>query len=116
MTLSGSTKRSRKEASGSARSRAARSGAMPGSLAQACATAPAPLYLSAMPSFDVVSKLDLAEVDNALQGIRREIGTRFDFKDSKCSVERQEGVLTILADDDLKLKQMHELLKVHLTR
>ena len=69
-----------------------------------------------MPSFDVVSKLDLAEVDNALQGIRREIGTRFDFKDSKCSVERQEGALTILADDDLKLKQMHELLKVHLTR
>jgi hypothetical protein len=69
-----------------------------------------------MPSFDVVSKLDLAEVDNALAGMAREIGTRFDFKGSKCSIERKEGELIILADDDLKLKQMHELLKVHLTR
>ena len=69
-----------------------------------------------MPSFDVVSKLDLAEVDNALAGMSREISTRFDFKGSKCSIERQEAGLLILADDDLKLKQMHELLKVYLTR
>ena len=69
-----------------------------------------------MPSFDVVSKLDLAEVDNALAGIAREIATRFDFKGSKCSIEREESALTLKADDDLKLKQMHELLKVHLTR
>ena len=69
-----------------------------------------------MPSFDVVSRIDLAEVDNALAGIAREIATRFDFKGSKCSVERKEGALTVLADDDLKLKQMHELLKVHMTR
>src|SRR4029077_8186791 len=39
-----------------------------------------------------------------------------DFKGSKCTVERQEGLVTLLADDELKLKQMHELLKVHLTR
>jgi uncharacterized protein YajQ (UPF0234 family) len=69
-----------------------------------------------MPSFDVVSRLDLAEVDNALAGIAREIQTRFDFKGSKAAATRQEGVLTILADDELKLKQMHELLKVHMTR
>jgi uncharacterized protein YajQ (UPF0234 family) len=69
-----------------------------------------------MPSFDVVSRLDLAEVDNALAGIAREIETRFDFKGSKAAVTRQEGQLTILADDELKLKQMHELLKVHMTR
>ncbi len=69
-----------------------------------------------MPSFDIVSRLDMAEVDNALAGIAREIATRFDFKDSKSSITRQEGALTILADDELKLRQMHELLKVHLTR
>ena len=69
-----------------------------------------------MPSFDIVSRIELAEVDNALAGITREIGTRFDFKGSKCKVERQEGVLNVLADDELKLKQMHELLKVHMTR
>ena len=69
-----------------------------------------------MPSFDIVSRIELPEVDNALAGITREVGTRFDFKGSKCKVECQEGVLNIIADDELKLKQMHELLKVHMTR
>jgi uncharacterized protein YajQ (UPF0234 family) len=69
-----------------------------------------------MPSFDIVSRVDLAEVDNALAGIAREIGTRYDFKDSKSSVTREEGAIVILADDELKLKQLHELLKVHMTR
>ncbi|HJU18365.1 MAG TPA: YajQ family cyclic di-GMP-binding protein [Stellaceae bacterium] len=69
-----------------------------------------------MPSFDIVSRIDLAEVDNALNGIVREIGTRFDFKGSRCAIERQDGTIAVTADDDLKLKQMHELLKVHLTR
>jgi uncharacterized protein YajQ (UPF0234 family) len=69
-----------------------------------------------MPSFDIVSRLDMAEVDNALAAIQREIGTRFDFKDSKSTITRQEAGLVIVADDDLKLKQMHELIKVHLTR
>ena len=69
-----------------------------------------------MPSFDIVSRIDLAEVENALAGMTREIGTRFDFKGSKCTIERQEGMLTLLADDELKLKQMHELLRGHLAR
>lgn len=69
-----------------------------------------------MPSFDVVSKTDLAEIDNALAGMTREIDTRFDFKGSKCRIERSENNLTLHADDDLKLKQMHELLKIHVTR
>ena len=69
-----------------------------------------------MPSFDIVSRIDLAEVDNALSGMTREIGTRFDFKGSKCTIEREDGILKLFADDELKLKQMHELLKVHLTR
>ena len=69
-----------------------------------------------MPTFDIVSKTDLSEVDNALHGMVREIGQRFDFKGSKCTIERLESVLTINADDALKLKQMHELLKTHLTR
>jgi len=69
-----------------------------------------------LPSFDIVSRLDLAEVDNALAGIAREIATRYDFKDSKSAVTRQESALSVLADDDLKLKQLHELIKVHMTR
>ncbi|HVJ33584.1 MAG TPA: YajQ family cyclic di-GMP-binding protein [Terriglobia bacterium] len=70
-----------------------------------------------MPSFDIVSKTDLAEVENAVQGAVREIGTRFDFKGAKhCTIERKEAVITIHADDELKLKQMQELLKVYITR
>jgi cyclic-di-GMP-binding protein len=69
-----------------------------------------------LPSFDIVSRLDLAEVDNGIAGITREIVTRFDFKGSKCTIARNEGEIVLVADDDLKLKQMHELLKVHLTR
>jgi uncharacterized protein YajQ (UPF0234 family) len=69
-----------------------------------------------MPSFDIVSKLDLAEVDNALAGLAREISTRFDFKESKSSVKRAEGALTILADDELKLRQVQELLRMHMVR
>ena len=69
-----------------------------------------------MPSFDIVSETDLNEVDNAVAGMRREIETRYDFKGSNCSIERKEAVLTILADDDLKLRQMHDLLSTYLTR
>jgi uncharacterized protein YajQ (UPF0234 family) len=69
-----------------------------------------------MPSFDIVSRLDLAEVDNALAGLAREIATRFDFKGAKSSVKRDEAGLTILADDELKLKQMQELLRGHMAR
>ena len=69
-----------------------------------------------MPSFDIVSKTDLAEVDNALDGIRREIAQRFDFKGSKCTLERKENDITVLADDEPKLKQMQDLMKVYFTR
>ncbi|MEX1109044.1 MAG: YajQ family cyclic di-GMP-binding protein [Dongiaceae bacterium] len=69
-----------------------------------------------MPTFDIQSKTDLAEVENALNGMRREIETRFDFKGSKSTVERKENVITLVADDDLKMKQMHELLKGYFTR
>ena len=69
-----------------------------------------------MPSFDIVSKTDLTEVDNAINGARREIDTRFDFKGSKCTIERKEDTITLLADDDMKHKQMQELLKGYVTR
>ena len=69
-----------------------------------------------MPSFDIVSKTDLAEVDNALANIVREIDTRFDFKGSHCKIERKDDTLTVHADDPLKLKQIHELIHTHFTR
>jgi len=69
-----------------------------------------------MPSFDIVSKTDLAEVDNALANMVREMGQRYDFKGSQSRIERNEAEITLHADDDLKLKQMHELLQGHLAR
>ncbi|MEX2166048.1 MAG: YajQ family cyclic di-GMP-binding protein [Methyloceanibacter sp.] len=69
-----------------------------------------------MPSFDIVSKIDLEEVDNALANMTREMSQRYDFKNSKAKIERKEAEITIDADDELKLKQMHELLQGHLAR
>jgi uncharacterized protein YajQ (UPF0234 family) len=69
-----------------------------------------------MPSFDIVSRTDMAEVDNAVQGAAREIATRYDFKGSNCAYERSDQAITLKADDDYKLKQMQELLRGHMAR
>jgi uncharacterized protein YajQ (UPF0234 family) len=69
-----------------------------------------------MPSFDIVSKTEIAEVDNALDGARREIGTRYDFKGSKSTIERAENVITLMADDAMRLKHMQELVKGYFVR
>lgn len=69
-----------------------------------------------MPSFDIVSRTDLQEVDNAVQGAMREITARYDFKGSNCSIERSDAALVIKADDDFKLKQVQDLLRGHLAR
>ncbi|MFP6731111.1 MAG: YajQ family cyclic di-GMP-binding protein [Alphaproteobacteria bacterium] len=69
-----------------------------------------------MPTFDVVSRTDMAEVDNALNGAGREIATRYDFKGSACSIERADQVLTIKADDEFKRSQVEDLLRSHMAK
>lgn len=69
-----------------------------------------------MPSFDIVSEVEMSEVDNAVQNVMREIGTRFDFKGSSSTVETDGGGILIRADDDLKLKQIKEILQGHLQK
>ena len=69
-----------------------------------------------MPSFDIVSKPDLPSVNNAIDGVQREISTRYDFKGSQSKVEISENLITITADDELKRKQVEELLNIHVTR
>lgn len=69
-----------------------------------------------MPAFDIVSKTDLAEVDNAVANLMREVDQRYDFKGSKCRAEHADGDITIHADDEMKLKQLQELLRGHMTR
>lgn len=69
-----------------------------------------------MPSFDVVSEVDMQEVDNALNQVTKEIGTRYDFRGSKCKVEREEAIIKVTADDDYKLDQVLDVLKEKLVR
>jgi hypothetical protein len=69
-----------------------------------------------MPSFDIVSEVNLSEADNAVQNVMREIGTRYDFKGAKSAVEIKDGVITINADDTLKLKQVREILQGHMQK
>ena len=69
-----------------------------------------------MASFDVVSKVDLQEVDNALNSVTREIDQRYDFKGSKCTVNKVEDEIIVLADDQYKLEQIQDILKTHFTR
>jgi uncharacterized protein YajQ (UPF0234 family) len=69
-----------------------------------------------MPSFDVVSRINYQEFDNALANCFREIGTRYDFKGLTISIERKDKTITTLAPDNLKLRQVNELLQTHLIR
>jgi len=71
-----------------------------------------------MPSFDVVSTVELNEVTNAVDQTSREIATRYDFKDSKSSVtlNLKDKVIDIVADDNMKLKALNEILKQKLSK
>ena len=69
-----------------------------------------------MPSFDVVCKTDMVELDNAVAGVGREIKQRYDLKGTMCSLERSAEKLTITADNDLLLRQMQQALETYCDR
>jgi cyclic-di-GMP-binding protein len=63
-----------------------------------------------MPSFDIVSEVDKQEIDNAINQARKELGTRFDFKDSKATIEMTDpAMIELSADDAGKLKSLMEI-------
>ena len=67
-----------------------------------------------MPTFDVVSRTDLMEVDNAVNGVQRDIKQRFDLVGTKCAVVRSDETLTLTADDAMKMQQVEDLLRKNL--
>ena len=69
-----------------------------------------------MPTFDIVSKFDPSEVDNAIQNLKREIAQRYDFKNSNSEIEFERELIIIKTDDDYKLTQLQEMLKVQITK
>ena len=69
-----------------------------------------------MPSFDIVSKIDLAEVDNAINGAMREITSRYDFKNSESKVSRIENDIELIAEDQYKIDQVQQIFRTHLVK
>ncbi|MCI3919495.1 YajQ family cyclic di-GMP-binding protein [Paenibacillus sp. TRM 82003] len=62
-------------------------------------------------SFDIVSKVDMQELTNAVTQAEKEIATRFDFKGSKSSIEIDKEALVIVSDDEYKLKSVIDILQ-----
>lgn len=62
-------------------------------------------------SFDIVSEVNMQEIDNALNQAKREIQTRFDFKGSKSEIKYDGEVITLVSDDDFKLRNVVDILE-----
>ena len=62
-------------------------------------------------SFDVVSKIDRQELDNALNQARKEIESRFDFKNSKTEITSDDKTITVVSDDELKMKNVIDIIQ-----
>ena len=69
-----------------------------------------------MPSFDIVSKTDLAEVDNAINSAMREITARYDFKNSQSKISRVSDEIELMAEDQYKIDQVQQIFRTHLVK
>ena len=69
-------------------------------------------------SFDVVSEVDLQEMDNAVNQAKKELSQRYDFKNSKASIayDRKEKKITLIAEDDFKLRSLTDILAARLVK
>ncbi|MBW7473228.1 YajQ family cyclic di-GMP-binding protein [Paenibacillus oenotherae] len=67
--------------------------------------------MSSESSFDIVSKVDMQELVNAITQAEKEIETRFDFKGSKSSIKLENDVLVVVSDDEYKLKNVIDILQ-----
>ena len=69
-----------------------------------------------MPSFDIVSEINMQEADNAINQARKEIEGRFDFKGSKCEIQWDKKTITLVADDDHRLEAMLSIIQSKMHR
>jgi cyclic-di-GMP-binding protein len=67
-------------------------------------------------SFDVVSKVDMQEVANAIQQALKEVHTRFDLKDSKSNIEQEKDAIVLHSADEYKLKAVNDILQQKLVK
>ena len=71
-----------------------------------------------MASFDIVSRVDMQEVDNAVNNTTKQLSTRYDFRGSQTHIDlnRKDGVVTIETEDDMKLRAVREILAVSFSK
>ena len=69
-----------------------------------------------MPTFDIVSEVDKAEVKNAVDQTNKEVGTRFDFKGTDARIEQAELVLTVFSENEFQLDQVQDILNTKLAK
>lgn len=69
-----------------------------------------------MPSFDIVCEIDMQEMDNAVNQVKKEITTRYDFKHSKAEIELADGVIKLIGDDVNNLNTIAEILRAKMVR
>ena len=69
-----------------------------------------------MPSFDIISEIDMHEVSNAIDQANREIQTRFDFKGSESEFSLEKNEIILKTDNEFQLKQMREILLTKLSK
>src|SRR5579872_6055207 len=67
-------------------------------------------------SFDIVSKVDMQEVSNAIQQALKEVHTRFDLKDSKSNIELEKDAIVLHSADEYKLKAVNDVLQQKLVK
>lgn len=67
-------------------------------------------------SFDIVSKVDMPEVNNAVQQAQKEVANRFDFKNSKSSIKLEADKIVLISDDDFKLSNVVDILESKLVK
>lgn len=74
--------------------------------------------MASQPSFDITSKVDLQEVDNAINQAKKELAQRFDFKGSKSTIELKpkENLIELVADDNFKMEAVWEIVQTRLHR
>src|SRR5476649_2058520 len=74
--------------------------------------------MAATSSFDITSTIDFAEVDNALNQARKEVGQRYDFKGAKADVDLNvaDKTLTLATDDEMKMNALWEIVQTRLVR
>lgn len=69
-----------------------------------------------MPSFDIVSEINFQEVDNAINQVKKEISTRYDFRGTKSEIQFENNEIKLVGDDDTRLRALKDILESKLTK